>query len=638
MRKIKSFSFHLRFAAAFVILLSIAFGCSFNKKDKGKLDIQLLENWQILISEDAIPEEEYAARELQHWYKQATGISLPVTREEPSGGKFILIGDTKAFGELSAVADTISFEPEDLFIDIQRNNIVITGGRPRGTLYGVYSFLERYMGVRFLTAKHTHVPQLEERLVSVPENYTYRPPLQYRLSYYGETLQNPAFAVRLRNNKQINTKQLGDLELNTKLGRVNHTFHRQIPAGKYGLEHPEYFALHDGKRRNKVEFSEGFEIQPCLTNPDVLKLVTKSVLDDLAKHPDKKFVAVAQNDNSYYCECSDCMAIDKKEGTHAGSMLQFVNAVADQVAAKYPDVTVGTFAYTYTLTPSENIQPRKNVLIQLCNIECSQIFPVGDPRSSLNSEFTKIAEGWSRICNNINIWTYNTNFHNYLLPCPNWWNVEPNVRFFVRNHAKGIFMQGQGNNMGGAFSDLSNYVTSRLLWDPKLSGENLINEFLTLHYGNAAPLIKEWLIQLRSSALERGVIKDDNCFARPEDYGITPQVSRAGIKAFEKAMELADNEEVKNRVEKASIYAYRAAVGDLPFLLSGHKHSMWKKGAWKPEERLSPEVAEQARPYMHKLVELCRKYEIPRWSENWTMEEALIIWREVFGMKEGESF
>ncbi len=154
-----------------------------------------------------------------------------------------------------------------------------------------------------------------------------------------------------------------------------------------------------------------------------------------------------------------------------------------------------------------------------------------------------------------------------------------------------------------------------------------------LSFVAAAPPIKEWLIQLRNSAVERGIIKDKNCFASTDDYGITPELGKAGIEAFEKAMELTGSEEIQGRVEKASIAAYRAAVGNMPVLLSGHMHSKWKKGLWKPEERLSPEAAEAALPYMRKLVELCRKYEVPRWSEAWTMEEALEIWNEVFGME-----
>ena len=50
------------------------------------------------------------------------------------------------------------FGPEDLRIVIRDGNIAIAGGEPRGTLYGVYTFLEDCLDVRFLTADHTHIP------------------------------------------------------------------------------------------------------------------------------------------------------------------------------------------------------------------------------------------------------------------------------------------------------------------------------------------------------------------------------------------------------------------------------------------------------------------------------------------------
>lgn len=616
----------------------IVVGSAWIKKDNSKLNVAHLENWEIVIPEDAIEEEKYAAREFQSWYKSATGIDLPVTEGQTGKRNVIFIGNIGNMKNLPQNINTISFGPEDLLISIRKNQIIITGGRPRGMLYGVYSFFERYLDIRFLTPEYTHIPKLEKKLVPVPENYTYRPPLQYRLSSFGETLRNPAFAVRLKNNKQITGEEFEKLEVNTNFGRVHHSFFSQIPGSKYGADHPEYFALHDGVRRNRAEYSEHFEVQPCLSNPEVLRIVMENVLEELEENPGRSFVSVAQNDNDKYCECPQCAAIDKKEGSHSGSLITFVNAVAAEVAEKYPDVTVGTYAYDYTRVPPKNIRPRENVLIQLCSIECSMIFSINDPRSRKNREFIKDAEGWSRICNQINVWTYNTNFWNYLAPCPNLWVIEPNVRFFVENNAKGIFMQGQGNMVGGAFSDLYNYVTSRLLWNPELSGEELIGEFLTRYYGNAAPPIRKWLELLHENALKRGMVKDESCFAKPGDYGITPQVAQAGIGAFKEAMALAENEEIQRRVEKASIGAYRAAVGDMPFLISTGKNNRWKKGLWQPEEQLSPDAAERARPYMRKMIELCRKYEVTRWSEGWELNEALEIWREVFGMEESEFF
>ena len=58
--------------------------------------------------------------------------------------------------------------------------------------------------------------------------------------------------------------------------------------------------------------------------------------------------------------------------------------------------------------------------------------------------------------------------------------IEPNIRYFVSNGAKGIFMQAAGNSTGAELSDLRNYVMANLLWDPSRSGRQLADEFLDL--------------------------------------------------------------------------------------------------------------------------------------------------------------
>ena len=54
--------------------------------------------------------------------------------------------------------------------------------------------------------------------------------------------------------------------------------------------------------------------------------------------------------------------------------------------------------------------------------------------------------------------------------------IEPNIRYFVANNAKGAFMQAAGNANGAELSELRNYVISQLLWDPSRSGEKLIDK------------------------------------------------------------------------------------------------------------------------------------------------------------------
>ncbi len=62
------------------------------------------------------------------------------------------------------------------------------------------------------------------------------------------------------------------------------------------------------------------------------------------------------------------------------------------------------------------------------------------------------------------------------LPFPNLRSIAPNVRYFLHNNAKGVFMQANGNGLTSEFSDLRNYLISHLIWDPYLDSDALLNE------------------------------------------------------------------------------------------------------------------------------------------------------------------
>ncbi len=111
---------------------------------------------------------------------------------------------------------------DNVRIILRDTNIAIAGGRPRGTLYGVYTFLEDYLGVRFLTIDHTHVPPVGAWRVVGPLDRSYRPPMSFRWSAYAETngsffvdsgrvgkTEVPRFAARLRCNTVTDQQRLG---------------------------------------------------------------------------------------------------------------------------------------------------------------------------------------------------------------------------------------------------------------------------------------------------------------------------------------------------------------------------------------------------------------------------------------------
>ena len=86
--------------------------------------------------------------------------------------------------------------------------------------------------------------------------------------------------------------------------------------------------------------------------------------------------SVSQNDWYNYCQCPACKAIDDREGSPAGTMITFVNQVADAIREDCPDVLIHTFAYQYTRKAPKFVRPRPNVIVRLCSIECCFSHPL----------------------------------------------------------------------------------------------------------------------------------------------------------------------------------------------------------------------------------------------------------------------
>jgi len=563
------------------------------------VDLANLAGWEVVVAPGAAPSVRYAAEEFQHHVALATGRRLRIVTRLHARRRPVFIGSSAAMVASPVGFPVAGFGPEEARMVVRAGGIAIAGGEPRGTLYGVYGFLEDLLGVRFLTSDHTHVPALTAPHRVGPLDRRYEPPLDLRWSYYLENARDPVFATRLRINTLTDEPRLGG---RTRQRLISHTFHRQVPSSRYGLEHPEYYALREGVRMAPFE-DDIATSQPCLSRPEVLRLVTQAVFEDLGADPEAANVAVSQNDDRQFCQCPACGAVDAREGTPMGSLLSFVNAVADEVAERHPGVQVGTLAYQYSRRPPATLKPRPNVQIQLCSIECCQLHPVSDPACPRNVPFCRDLEAWGRCCGQIFIWNYNTNFENYLLPMPNLRVIGPNLRTFVASGAKGIFMQAAGDALGTEFSDLRNYLISRLLWDPTLDDRALIEAFLDLHYGPSAGPIRAYLARIHDRAQASGL--HQHCFATLSEYGLDASDAHAGVEAFEEALALAPDPVIARRVRKASICAYRAALEPVWYLEAAP---------------VTPGQAASLRPLAERFLALCREFGVDRPHEDGDLE------------------
>ena len=461
----------------------------------------------IITPHDASAQERYAADELAHYLRLITGAGFTCSKEPAAGtahadGTHTVIALGRAASHLGLHADEYLGD-DGYIVRSGAGGIGIVGGT-RGIIYGVYEFLEQ-LGCRFFTPLCERVPCMVD--LAVPAlDLRKVPVLEYRYHNYTDFVRNPRFAVRNRINGPVPIKDRFG-------GRMDyhwfvHTFEHILDPGEWFEAHPEYFSMVNGRRVKE-------RTQLCLSNPDVLRITIEKVLAALESDPGKRLISVSQNDWYNNCTCPECARFDAAEGSYAGSLIRFVNQVAEAVEPRFPDAIIDTLAYQYSRPAPRTIRPRHNVCVRLCSIEACFAHPLetcDDPVRRVvrpdgsRSSFIKDLEDWAKVCNRLYIWDYTTCFAHYPAPFPNWRVLQPNMQAFVRNNVKGVFEQACGA-VGGStdLNELRAYLIAKLLWDPDCDVDHHRQEFLQTYYGDAAPMVQHYLDTLCDVVEQRNI-------------------------------------------------------------------------------------------------------------------------------------
>ena len=515
---------------------------------------------RIVTARDCDPVTRYAAEELARFLGEMAGCAFRIVNDKQEPRKHdILIGLSK---RTAHYADRMAALPKEGYFYCNDGENLVFGGNGRGLLYGIYAFLEDELGIRFLNPDVTHVPR-RSRIEIGQLDRTDAPVMEYREPSIWE-VRNNEYGTRRRVNGNFSRSRVPKFGggVGYALGYFVHTFTRLLPPDIYFEEHPEYYAEINGQRiREKTQL--------CLSHPDVLALVKARVLEELRKQPDCTLFSVSQDDNYNGCTCPKCRAVDEEEGSMAGSMIRFVNQVAEAVEEEFPDVVIDTLAYQYTRKPPRLTRPRHNVSVRLCSIECCFLHPLRDcraddpdaPNIDLSAPFAEDLIGWGKICNRLYVWDYVTNFSHFWMPHPNFHVLADNVRFFRENGVKGVFEQGCASPGGGEFTGLRAYILSKALWNPDLDENLLMDEYLCGVYGAAAPYLRKYLETVYDAANKAG--KHLYCFNHPDKPWHTMELVEKCEKLFDEAEKVADNEEILLRVQKQ-----RLAVRYLRILLT----------------------------------------------------------------------
>jgi len=491
---------------AFVLALSAISSCA---AQTSQLQITANSKTTIVLPTDTIPSEETAAKELQNYLTQITGSDCQIVRESQATkltGNLIYVGPTQFakahLNDKSTVAD------EEWVMQTSGNSLILDGGRPRGTLYAVYHFLEDVCGVHWWTPFEETVPK--QKVLSIAKlNRREKPTFRYRDVYTLYANDDGRFMARSRLDRQGDTVVSADYGGTRDYGPPYHvhTLYKSIyiDPKKYYPAHPDWF-VGNGKNEPTVSNSN-----LAMSNPEMRKEFLRLLLINIresraaaiAKHlPVPDVYDVSQNDNgvSFVGGPADEALVKANGGAESAILLSFINYLADGVKAEFPDIYIDTLAYHTGEQAPTNMTARDNVIIRLTDTQSNVLLPITAPRNHVMRENV---ENWAKHCKNLRIWDYNITYRFPEVPQPTSQTYAPDLRFMAAHNVEGEFVEFE-EPLRADMRDMKLWILCKLLENPNQNYDALLKEFTDGYYGAAGPYVRQYLTALQAAAAKSG--------------------------------------------------------------------------------------------------------------------------------------
>ncbi len=419
-----------------------------------------------------------AAAELQSYILRATGAELPIVTDgrEPA----IILGAAtgldladvplEGFRIVTGEGNVLIAGP-----DTPEGELTAQGGTSRGTRHGVYVFLERYLGVRWLMPgeQGDYVPEVAT--LTVPETDLQDAPFfPNRRLPYTQWLR-PEVKRWLDRQRMARTYGPEGQSLQLYHG---HNW-KVIPPEAFET-HPEWFAEHGGARMPPTG-----QYKLCISNPEVVEQFAQSAMQRFANGA--TVFSLSPSDGGGWCECANCReGYFTPEGARrqvTGTILRFYNAVAERVAPEYPDGILCGYVYQdYVYPPPEPIQLHPNLFLVW-----APSFDYGFRlfRPEVQALWERLADEWTQSTENISYYDL-PNCVSNSLGAPNPPGAEILSFIYPRlkqRNFKGVYVYGHS---AWGHAALMNYLLAKLAWDPDADIAALTDDFLRACYAEGA--------------------------------------------------------------------------------------------------------------------------------------------------------
>ena len=477
-------------------------------------DYKIVENgtssYKILIPEKANDFEVYAADELQYFFQDATGVKLPIERDNgnaayDSSAKYLSIGETKLRAECGVSFDYQTLGANGYKIDTYGQSVIMSGNGKQGTLYAMYEFLhqafdwEAYGPDCVVYEKNVKELALSDyEIIDVPD-------IPWRQVTAGLT-GDEVYTRRLRFNQPEEIMAYPG-------GWCHNTFHAIRPQ-TYLAEHPEWYAR--DKRGNIIGdiMNTDWAGQICYTcdDPELYNVALTSLIQWLEDSPDVENVMFSQQDTNDWCECENCTAEYKTYGTHAAAVIKFVNKLRRMLdpwcEQTGRNVVVSFFAYLKTedapvkkvdgewVPIDESVICDEGVGVMFAPIGADYSKSLVDPSNS--AEYENMMK-WPVLCDKMYLWTYQTDFADYLVPYNSYNSMQEIYKLARRTNTFWLLDQQQSYQYNcTGFTVLKYYLSAKLAWDVNADVNELIDNFFEGYFGVAAEPMRKLFDELRA--------------------------------------------------------------------------------------------------------------------------------------------
>ena len=457
----------------------------------------------------------FAANELQTFISLSSGVSIPTSQdtgeEFDSRVKVISLGNTNIF-KTSGLEITEDMQNTGYYLKRMGSTLIINAKDGNGVANAVYDMLNYTIDLEIYADDEFDYKQMD--IV---------PLLDFDIKHI------PYIDIRDVLMKALSTQYRRRMKLFTGEGTGQwvsfaHTvISRYLPRATYYEQHHDWY--------NETG------TQVCYANEEMRHEMAKRIEEDIVAFPNGKYVMIGHEDNFDMCNCEKCKAERAMYGGYGGQELHFTNLIAEEVDAWLKDNCPGRevvyvfFAYQTSALPpvlskvvdgadqpildkDGNYQPivdfkiRKNVAVFYCPIEADFSKPFDELNNGAQYDQLK---GWGDIFHkydcytNVLIWSYSLSVRNYMIPFNNFGVVKDAYDFYQKLGA--CYVMDQCNHDSGipCFSSLRIYTYSKLLYEPNLDYNALVDDFSKHYYGEAYNEFLEYFYFIRTLYNQKNV-------------------------------------------------------------------------------------------------------------------------------------